>query len=403
MKKLWPIALALSLAANAALLWRLQARRPRDADHGDSAANPSSPGPARAGANANATKKSAAIDDTAPKPGVVWRKATTPEELKKLAAELRAAGFPEDEVRALIFRTVSNRARERAEWRQLPFWHQNYNAKAHRELREKLGSEANTLAQEVLGKETSNYPRDSIYRTARFGDLPDDKVATLEKIEQDYGEVYWKQRRGADGLDALESYEGRARIRLLEEEKEKDLAAVLTPDELRDYQRRGSRGARTVIDGVGDINVTEAEFDALYALQRGYLESLPRDRGVAELTAAVHSNAAPAEQVRAILGDDRFYSYLAKTDPIYRDTAAFAKTQADLPPARVYQLYQLQSAALLAAAQTGDGLNLDQLAFSAAGRAAVAPFQAQLDALLGPELAATYRRSASGRIFAGGK
>lgn len=331
--------------------------------------------------------------------GVVWRRAATKEEWRQLAVDLRAAGFAEEDIRFLIYRSAAQHARERGDLEKLPFWHQGYDSKFGRALREKIGREANDAVVAALG-DTPRLESDPIRRAARYGNLPGDKIAQLDKIEQDYGEVYWQQRRSAETGDALDTFEGRQRIRLLEEEKERDLAAILSPEELADYQRRGSRDARTVITGVQDIEVTEAEFNALYAAQKSHFDSLPRSAGEAELAAALHNNAAPAEQVRAILGDgERFNAYMAKVDPVYAQAASFAKSQPALSSDRVYALYQLQSAALLAVAQTGAGKPAD-LAATPAGRAAIARYQAQLDTLLGPELAASYRRSPAGKIFA---
>jgi CTP:molybdopterin cytidylyltransferase MocA len=393
--------LVLSLAANA---WFLARPRPIGAPPAGAPTSSATPTagakPHAATAGANTADADAANSDRATTAGgALWRKAANAAEWRQLAADLRAAGFPDDLVRFLIYRSAAQHARERGDLEKLPFWHQGYESKFGRALREKIGREANEAVVAALG-DTPRLESDPVRRAARYGNLPDAKIAQLDKIEQDYGEVYWQQRRAAESGDAVDTFEGRQRLRLLEEEKERDLAAVLTPEELSDYQRRGSRGSRLVISGVQDIEVSEEEFDALYAAQKSHLDSIPRTSGEAELAAALHGSAAPAEQVRAILGEgERFHAYMAKVDPVYAQAASFAKTQPTLPLDRVYALYQLQSAALLAVAQTGAGKPAD-LAATPAGRAAIARYQAQLDTLLGPELAASYRRSPAGRLFA---
>ncbi len=393
--------LVLSLAANAWFLARprsldaLSAGTPANRAQPTTATNARLPGKNPAATETEATKSAA----DAVAAGALWRKAATAEEWRQLAADLRAAGFPDDLVRFLIYRSATQHARERGELEKLPFWHQGYDSKFGRAAREKINREANAAVVAALG-EMPRSESDPVRRAARYGNLPDAKIAQLDKIEQDYGEVYWQQRRSAETGDALDTFEGRQRIRLLEEEKERDLAGILTPEELSDYQRRGSRGSRLVINGVQDIDVSEEEFNALYTAQQNHLDSIPRTAGEAELAAALHGSAAPAEQVRAILGDgERFHAYMAKVDPVYAQTASFAKSQPALPLDRVYALYQLQSAALLALAQTGPGKPAD-LAATPAGRAAVARYQAQLDTLLGSDLAASYRRSPAGRLFA---
>jgi hypothetical protein len=289
-----------------------------------------------------------------------------------------------------------------SDFSKLPFWHQTGGGKVAREVIDKMNTDVRATEEAVLGKhEFAAADLDPIGRASRFGNLSDEKIEALMKIERDYGEVYWQQRRNADG-DATQSFEGRNRIRLIEEEKEKDIAAALSPEESADYARRRSRAALTVIHGVADIEISEQEYTALYETQRRYIASLPRVEGPAESAASLHQWAAPAEQVRAILGDERFDSYMSKTDPVYGAAAKFAQDNPALARAKVYELYQLQSAALLAAAQAGGSGAGSDLANTPEGRAALAPFAAKLDALLGPELAAAYRKTSTGKMFAGG-
>lgn len=393
-------ALACSLLVNL-VLWARIEREARASALAAGEAHSSLNRTASAGAGVNVSRERSAnpaggADSV--KRGVVWRAAGTPEELRKLAEDLRAAGFPPDAIRSLIYQSVRGSRTTTEALAKLPFWHQGYQSKAGRELREQWFRDVTAIEETVLGKRQP-HEIDPLQRAARYGNLPDDKVAALAKVEQDYGEIYWQQRRGADGVDALETFEGRARIRLLEEEKERDLAAMLTPEEFEDYERRGSRAAQPVIAGVSEIEVTPEEYMALYQLQRSYLASIPRTESPEEMAAYLHGMVAPPEQVRTVLKDDRFYSYMEKTDPVYAQVARFAKTTPSLTRDQTYQLYQLQSAALLAVARTAAPGQQSDLANLPAGRAAAAPFSAQLDTLLGPAAAAAYRRSTMGRMF----
>lgn len=396
-------ALAFSLFVNF-VLWARIEREARAATLAAGAARSESTQPTNA---AGATSASQALTGPANgmeagKRGVVWREPRKPEELRALADELRAAGFPESGVRFLMATLIQRQVRGASEFAKLPFWHQTGGGKAARDAIDKMNREAAEAEAVVLGKpEVDPADLDPIGRSSRYGALSDEKIRALMKIERDYGEVYWQQRRGAGNEDATETFEGRNRIRLIEEEKEKDIAAVLTPAEFEDYSRRRSRAALTVIQGVTDIGVSEEEYMALYQLQRRSFETLPRSPGPDELTAYVHHAALSAEQVRSVLKDDRFYSYMENTDPVYGAVAKFAKTVPTLTRDQTYQLYQLQSAALRALTQIAGPGQQSDLANTPAGRAALAPFGSQLDTLLGPTAAAAYRRSRTGRIFAG--
>lgn len=392
-------ALALSLAANIALVLQFQRRLPRNA------------GAEAAGAHdahriASALKASDAVTGSADAAaaalrGVVWRRVRTTEEWRRFADELRAAGFPRDDVRLMLSRSLYLSRQAASGLSQLPFWQLMSGGKAAQAEHEKIRREIDTVEEGMFGKDSdSDLPGDPVFRAALYGNLPEEKLRLLMKIERDYGEVYWQQRRSGDGGDdAMETFEGRARIRLLEEEKERDLAAVLTPEEFEDFERRQSRAARKVIAGLGDIDVSEEEYHALYTLQRRSLSAIPRTEGPEELLAYTRDMAAPAEEVRAILRDDRFYSYLEKTDPLFNQAAKFAKANPGLGAPQTYELYRLQLEAMKAVATlAAPGRNSD-LANTPESRTALAPFAEKLDALLGPQLAAAYRKTRTGKVF----
>lgn len=392
-------ALAFSLLVNFVLWARLE-REARAAATSARVVQLASGRPPSASAGPTHAKPPGSTDTERPLRGVVWRKARTAEDWRQLADDLRAAGFPERDVRHLIERSIYLAQRDSSKLPKLPFWGQINGGKATRAEVEKVSRDSDTLRKSVFGKDGDDYvPTDPLFRNAMFGNLPDEKVQVLAKIERDYGEIYWQQRRGDEVEDALATFEGRSRIRLLEEEKERDIAAVLTPEEFEDFARRQSRAAKTVISGVSDIEVSDEEYNALYHIQRDALAAIPREAGPEEALAYARNSAAAAEEVRTVLGDDRFYSYMANTDPLYSAAAKFAKTNPGLTPATTHALYQLQLEAMTALARTTGAERTSDLANHPDGRAALAPFAAKLDALLGPQLAAAYRKTPQGKIF----
>lgn len=394
-------ALAFSLLVNFVLWARIEREARASANPAGAAASNSVRDVNAEGGPIKDSLSAAAGVDAASRRGVVWREPRKPEELRALADELRAAGFSEGNVRYLIGSLIQRQVRGASEFAKMPFWHQTGGGKMAREAIQKMNAEAQASQQAVLGEgEPDPADLDPIARSSRYGTLSDEKIALLTKIERDYGEVYWQQRRGANGEDAADTFEGRNRIRVIEEEKERDIAAVLTPEEFEDYARRRSRAALTVIQGVADIPVSEEEYMALYQLQRRSFDSLPRTPGPEESIVYAHHAALSPEQVRTVLTDDRFYSYMENTDPVYGAVAKFARSTPALTRDQTYQLYQLQSAAIHALARTAGPGQQSDLANTPAGRAALAPFNSQLDTLLGPAAAAAYRRSMMGRIFA---
>lgn len=399
MKKVFlPALLATSLAANAYLL--LRSRPPVS---GASAANaPLSTGAVSSPPSLAPVSHSAVGDDDERAAGLArWTPDYSPASLRQLADRLRAAGLPRHAVRAAIEALVSRHTRTESEFAKLPFWQQGYGGKRFSAEADKMNAARRALLDEVLGPEDTDVASiDPIHRNVHYGNLPDEKIAALRKLERDYAEISREQRKNADGSNFYETPEGRLRFRLIEEERSRDAAAILTPAEYREWELRSTSPALTVIRGAKDIDVTPEEFAALFEIQKQFQQALPPESGAAESLGYFRGGAAPAEQIRTVLGDDRFYTYLEKTDPSYAVAAQFAQTSS-LNREQTYALYQLQLAALAAVARIAAPGRTSDLANTPEGRAALAPFSARLEALLGRERAAEYRRTTVGKLFAG--
>lgn len=402
MKKiLLPALLAASLAANAYLMLR-----PRAALIGSSAAQPPLPahappsGPSAGGASPS-DARTAATDERTAALLARWTPDYSTKSLRRLADQLRAAGLPPHAVRAAIEALVSRHTRAESEFAKLPFWQQGYGGQRFSAEADKMNASRRALLDAVLGPEDTDVASlDPIHRNVHYGQLPDEKIAALRKLQRDYAEIARDQNKNPDGTNSHETPEGRRRLRLIEEERARDAAAILTPAEYREWELRSTLPSLTVIRGAKDIDVTPEEFAALFDIQKQYQGSLANESGAAESLAYFRGWAAPAEQIRTVLGDDRFYTYLEKTDPSYAVAAKFAQSSS-LNRAQTYALYQLQLEALAAVSRTGAPGRTGDLANTPEGRAALAPFNARLETLLGRERAAEYRRAAAGKLFAG--
>jgi hypothetical protein len=132
------------------------------------------------------------------------------------------------------------------------------------------------------------------------------KREELRRILQDYEEM--TAQFGANGI-VLPS--DRERLRLLAAEKERDLAALLTPAEKLEYELRTSATAATVRTRYGEGLATEDDFRKVYALQKAFDEKFPAEalagRANPEL---VQARAAAQRQLqddlRAALGDKAY-------------------------------------------------------------------------------------------------
>lgn len=162
-------------------------------------------------------------------------------------------------------------------------------------LLQKMESE---LAQ-LLGESPPGPPRDG-----RYAFLSDEKTAALRRLERDYSEIRTKAHAVGGGL-------GRERVKLVDDEWRRDLAALLSPDELREYDVRFAAGADMLRVRLAAIDGTEAEYRALLALE---------GRVRAESTGS--SRQALQQEAARLLGRERAADYFWQNEPGYREVSA---------------------------------------------------------------------------------
>ena len=199
-----------------------------------------------------------------------------------LVARLRAAGFPPSIVRTIVAQAISDHySARRGELirNRLPteYWKSvRFDAATQNALRE-LGREQEQLLRELLGPELGQNGSSgewiALNRQRQFGSLAPAKIDQLQKIAADYDELTAKVHEDRNGIMLPED---RAKLALLEKERRADIERLLTPDELLDYDLRNSPSAHQVLGQLGQIEVTEQEFRALYATQKSYNEQRPR-------------------------------------------------------------------------------------------------------------------------------
>lgn len=385
---LWIALLIVSLGLNA---WFALARPHGPAESGDASKT------AAAVASSSTAKK---VEE--PARPFVWNTTTSSDaDLRSLVADLRAAGFPPAVIARIV--GVSLRDRAYAKVAEMPFWQLNVNTREVRKAQLEAGRELQRLYQELLGASGSQLALlDPTQRRERFGGLGDEKVAALLQIERDYQEL------AADivpnGVMTREESEAmQEQFKTLEKERLADTKAALGPEAFAEYERQNSNTAAAVMRGLRELQVTEEEYNALFAAQKARAP----DDGFGIITNAADPKTLPAtyafnDQVRAILGEERAHAYLKSADSSYRQAAQFTEQQA-LPAATTYQLYQLQNEAQLAMQQLrpprSGGTGTVNPAEVEKARQTFAELNTRLDTLLGAEKANTYRSQSNGSVF----
>lgn len=352
-----------------------------------------------AGVTASTPTVSPPSNSSAPADTVVWTTPKNEQDLPGIVANLRAAGFPPSAVRAIVNQLLNERYDPKTLTADLPFWKRSYPGPEIIAAQQKLTDERNAQFEALLGPDARpSAMMDPVHRKKRFGDLPDDKVDAISRIEQDYRGIDSLARAEAKG-DTTLSMEQR---RVLEKEKLADLQALLTPEQLEQYQMRNSSSAYSVQSATAKIDLTEAEYAKLYRAKKQFDDTTPQFTGTvtSEMIAKRTANQQVLnEQVRATLGDDRFYTYLAKSDDAYARLAQLSTRYPSVTPAVSYQLYQLQTEAHQAMTGNGTDKSIPASERVAATRALAAAYEEKLNGLVGPEVAAAYKKTPAGRMF----
>jgi type II secretory pathway component PulJ len=265
--------LVASLTANA-LFVAFAVRRPA----------PNPPGPAPAGSD-RAARNSAALA-TALANGDV--------------AALRAAGIPEDSLRALelgrALRRFVDRSQEiRSKFAgQIPYWRQNRGADSPwAQMRPELlkaQREFSGIFQSIYGQDIEGMLST---REPRYSYLSPQKRDELRRIEQDYNEMQAQIYAEQAGVELPSD---REKLRLLRLERERDLLAALNPEEREQYELHESPAARSIMWRYGAALETEADFKKMYAIQKAYNDDYSSE--APRSPAQLREFRAAGEQVR---------------------------------------------------------------------------------------------------------
>lgn len=387
--------LAASLATNAALLawWWLRPAPPALRPVRNSPALPAPPPPAVGEAKTDPLLAALATGD---------------------AAALKAAGVPAEVIRQLAAArafgrlAALSRAIDRPPERPAgaDFWRLGQPSPRPPPTREQRAerSQAEREFQEAMraafGDDFNFDPR---ARAHSF--LPPEKQEMLRRIERDYDEMMREINDHAGGLQLAAD---REKLKLLRAEKERDIAAVLTPAELEQIELRTSRSAQQVIGRYGDVIASEAEYRRLYALQKtfddqyGHETYFSSPHSPEEKRLRTEAERRLNDDLRATLGEERWARQSRASDDEYRVLGDLT-ARLNLPPGTPEQVYAVRDAyaAQSAAIQQHPALNADERHKQLALLATQA--RTELNARLGPDGAEAYAaRSKWLRMLQGG-
>jgi hypothetical protein len=240
-------------------------------------------------------------------------------------ARLRAAGFPSRVLQAILGPLVDEKFLARRDAllgdpADAPFWKPTPDPFSDPEkiaALNQLHRERNAELRELLGADfTLNDELQEVYLRRQFGALPPEKRQRLQDILADYREL----RTQLNPPNRPATPEDRERLASLDAEMRADLAKLLTPQELEQYDLRSSSTASQLRYRLDAFKPSEDEYRAIFQLSRAIEERFPLTPGT--LDPALRAARRDAEeqiqpQLKTLLGPERYADYQQVTNPNY--------------------------------------------------------------------------------------
>jgi len=328
MKTLLNLLLAVSLVINAVLAWHIIA---------GSRSEPAVASAATDSASAPVDRLPAIDADT-------WPGLDT-KELPDLASRLREAGFPKDVIRAILAARISESfaARRKAldpGADSRPYWKSaTVDPKVQLALRQ-IGREQRTLMRDLLGEDAeSSNDLNLAFQGGRLSHLPKEKADEIRQVLRDFSEQRSDLYAGGATLD-------REKYVALEKAQRDAIAALLSPQEMLEYDLRNSRTATMLRGELMAFTPTEEEFLAIFRLRQPFddqfgmgVYSVPPSPEVMRQRSEAHRLLN--EQIKSVLAPERAAEYDRATDHSYRQTSQLV-ARLELPPETTGQIYAVQ-------------------------------------------------------------
>jgi len=312
--KLAPLVLVASLAANAALAAFLFLRSPASAP-----APATSTAAAARPANASGDKALAALQAALASGDAAALEAAglSPELARDIAVARPFARFA-NRVRALQARAGADDPR---------WWRRRSSPTKSREEELQIQRELSEALRGAFGEDFGWSGDDA------FAFLPAAKRAKLSQIKQDYAEM--EAKFSGDGYVQLAS--DKEKLRLLRAERDRDIAALLSPGELAEYEMRTSTAGSRLASLYGDAIETEDDFRKLFALQKAFDDKFPREALQGRISPETLRARADAEKqlqadMRAARGEGKYAALRRAADTDLGVVEALAK-RLNLPAA----------------------------------------------------------------------
>lgn len=241
--------------------------------------------------------------------------------------ELEAAGLSPELARELSLgrtfsRAVARLQAEKSAASDERWWRMDTKGPQFREAQLVRQRELNDVLAAVFGPDAGLFV--ALGSTDKNAFLPPAKREALRRIMQDYDEMMAKFSAG--GVQLASDQE---KLKLLRAERDRDIAALLTPEERLAFEMRTSSSAAVVRARYGDGIQNEEDYRKIYALQKAFDEKFPmetlKSRTNPEgMKAFTEAQRQLQEDIRSALGDTAYANLRRATDGDLRTVDALA-------------------------------------------------------------------------------
>jgi hypothetical protein len=195
-----------------------------------------------------------------------------------------------------------------------------------------LDKQQRTLVKQLLGvdyrTEMSRYWFDENYEERMYGFLPAEKQEELKTLQSKYDDLEQQIYARSKGMLLDEDQE---QLRRIAKEREAELAQVLSPEQLEEYQLRNSSTANSLRAQMAGFEANEDEFRKIFRVQKVFDSEFNQafdftDDTQSDIKARAQQEAQDAlnDEIKKILGDKRYTEYQRLQEPDYKTLAQVA-------------------------------------------------------------------------------
>jgi hypothetical protein len=350
-----------------------------------------------------------AVTDTMPNRVVQridWRSVES-EDYRKYITNLRSIGCPEETIRDIITADVNKLFKQRARelsnsgTNRFEFWKPGNPFAGmldpeKMEKQQQLAKEKRELLKELLGvapEEKLDMFAGANPFEAMLDFLPDSKQNQVMELFSKYQAKMMKTmgKGGAPDSDDMK------KVRESQKEMERELAGILTPQELEDYQLRMSQTAMAMRMSLASFDPKEEEFRKIFDVKKKFDDEFGAfNFGDADDAEKAKRKAAEKEmndQLKGILGDERYAEYERSQDWNFQTLYRLTEKNG-LEKEAANKVYDMKKVAEQEAKKIRDDKSLTPEQRTASLKAIRAETEASMGQVLGDKTYKSYEKQA---------